>query len=504
MKTKYNIIIATFVLLFAGCNDLEEEIYSDFQAANFFETEEQIQTQALGLYQSFGHVFWEWYLYDLTAYPSQYTVTRGGDVWWKKTVYAIHETTHLNRVNTVWSLAYQAINRANNLIKYAPTSPLYKSNPELIDQYIAEAKWVRAYFYFNLVQLFGDVPIYTEPSETTDEEILFKGREPKGDVYDLIIEDLTYASENLPVNWSRTPRGRANKATATLLLGKVYLTSAGLPLQRTENYQKAIDVLKPLADNPGDFDVELLSDWKSIFDKDNEENKEILFAINKVRESKFGGVLPHVTTPRQSPFSASNGSYNAAHNYALVELYEDGDVRKTDGFIHSYTRTTNGTTVTYNPNANNFYGGRNGICGTKFIDEEATTNTQHEKDVIFYRYVDAFIMLAEAFNEISMPSEALQYLKVARDRVNASEITTMDQAELRQIIRDERAREFYDEFTELYDIRRWGTAQENFENHPTRQWRAPDLMWDDKYLLTPIPDQQTALNPNLLPNNPGW
>jgi hypothetical protein len=508
MKTIFKILLTLFIISFVGCNDLDEEIYSSFLAENFFETEAQIESQSLGLYHPFRHVQWEWYLYEQVSYPNKYTVTgAASDVYWKKVIYATDETNHQNRPNALWTIPYQAINRANNMIKFAPTSPLYENNPELINQYIGEAKWMRAYCYFNLVQLFGDVPLYTEPTASTSEDVLFRGRNPKEEVYDLIIEDLIFASENLPVSWD-TPRGRVTKAGAALLLGKVYLTSAGLPLQRTENYQNAVDALKPLADNPGDYDVELVADWKTIFDKDNEDNKEILFALNNVYESGYGGILPHVTTPRNSSFSASNGRYFAAHAPEILDLYDATDIRGIEGFIHSYENSNNGSTITYtrtplNPGANR-YSGNNGICGIKYLDGDATRNVAHERDVIIYRYADAFIMLAEAYNEIGDSGNALEYLKIARDRVNASEIITTNQDELRQTIRDERIREFYGEYSELYDMRRWGTAQENFENHPTRLRRAPEAVWDDKFLLYPIHPTQIAINPNLLPNNPGW
>ncbi len=510
MKTKIKIIITVFLLSLTSCNDLNEEVFSSFLGENFFETEQQIATQSIGLYNTFKSTQWEWFLFDLVAYPSQYLVTFSPqDIRWKQTIYAIEETNFNGRPNQVWTIAYDAINRANNMIKNIPTSPLMKTKPALMDQYIAEAKCMRAYCYFNLVQLWGNVPIHTEPTEGVGEDVLFRPRADKEKVYDLIIEDLKFASEKLPVAWHNSTRGRMVKSTATLMLGKVYLTSAGLPLQRTENYQKAIDALKPLADNPTAYDVELVADWKSIFSVANEQNKEIVFSLGNTYVEGFGGVMPHITTPRNSPFSASTGSYFTAHPNSLLLLYGTSnttttDVRRTDGFIHSYVRTNNGATVTYSPNVNNFYGGNFGICGTKYIDPAATRNTAHSKDIIIYRYVDAFIMLAEAYNEVNDPINALKYLKVARDRVKATVITETNQALLRQIIRNERIREFYDEYTELYDIRRWGTAKENFENHPTRILRAPTAVWNDKFLLYPIPDRQINLNPKLLPNNPGY
>ena len=120
-------------------------------------------------------------------------------------------------------------------------------------------------------------------------------------------------------------------------------------------------------------------------------------------------------------------NYAWSYDYGLVELYEDEDVRKQDGFTFTYTHTGNGNTITYNPNTANprgaTYAGRNGICGTKYQDVVGNGNNVHEKDVIIYRYVDTFLMLAEAYVESNRPADALNYLNIARARVNASTVT---------------------------------------------------------------------------------
>jgi hypothetical protein len=504
-QTRY---LSLFFLVLTCCGDIEEEVFSEFPASDFYKNEDQLQSQSLGMYNTFKHVVWEWWMYDILVFPSKYAVTRNvNEVWWKKAVYGILETNQANRYNDVWGISYNCVNRANTIVKYAETSPIYKDNPDLVKQYIAEARWFRAYCYFNLVQLFGDVPLYEEPTENNDYDVLFKARTSKNEIYKVIKEDLIYASEYLPVKWEKTLPGRVTKATAIMLLGKVYLTTAGLPLNQTGNYEKTISTLLPLANNPNDYNVELLSDWKSIFNKKNEGNKEILFAFGKIYENQFGSVLPFHSNPLNSPFAANGGGYNMAWSYDLVELYDDNDIRKYKGFTYSYVAINNGNTIIFDknsvdPNATT-YASRNGICSTKYIDGEASQNVQHEKDVIVYRYADVFLMLAEAYLEINKPTEAKEYLKVIRDRVNANEVTTTNQLELRQIIRDERMRELYGEYTELYDMRRWGTAKENYLNHPVRLWRTPSRGWDEKYLLSPIPDNQRSANPNLTQNQ-GW
>ncbi|MGB5983183.1 MAG: RagB/SusD family nutrient uptake outer membrane protein [Nonlabens sp.] len=510
----YKIIIAGFFLLgiYSCDQELEEEIFSTYSADTFFQDEEQLQAQNLGIYQAFRHVTWEQDMYFLVTMTNRYATTRQPN-------FAIH-----NVYNTVdeqpfryfrtWNTAYRAIARANTVIKFAPQGSFNtEDNEDIVKQYIAEARWMRAYTYFQLVQLFGDIPLYTEPVENADPEVIFKARSSVSEVYDLIIEDLIYANENLPVSWPRTgDSGRVRKAGGAFLLGKVYLASAGLPLQRTENYQNAIDVLKPLADNPGEFDVELLQNWSSVFDINNEGNKEILFAHGNVYENLLGAVLPFWTNPQFSEFGGiqSNNrgsSYLLAWHPDLLDLYETGDDRLEDGFTYSYTRINNGNTVTYRPTPLNVpglvYGGRNGICGTKYQDPGAIGNVIHSKDHIVYRYAETFLLLAEAYTEIGQTGDALPYLNMVRDRVNTSDITISDQDQLRTVVREERMRELYAEMQEMFDARRWGTAEEEFNESRLRQWRFPNQGWDEKFILSPIPDVELAKNPNLT-QNPGW
>ncbi|TMM30623.1 RagB/SusD family nutrient uptake outer membrane protein [Polaribacter aestuariivivens] len=510
MKLKKLLILGILITGFYSCEaELEEEIFSTYSAENFYNNEEQLQAQNLGIYEAFRHVVWEQDMYFLVSMTSRYATSRVPSFAW----HAAYQTADRQpfRYERLWNVGYNAISRANTIIKYVPLSSFFEKNPEIAKQYIAEARWMRAYSYFQLTQLFGDLPLYTEPVESADPEVLFKARSSVQDVYNVIIEDLEFASENLPVSWNKTGTGRVTKAGGAFLLGKVYLTSAGYPLNITANYQKAINALKPLADNSGAYNVELLSDWKSVFSIANEGNKEVIFAHGNIYENLLGSVLPFWTNPQFSEFGgiqSRNGSgYQIAWHPDLLNLYEAGDTRLADGFTYSYTRINNNQTITYSRNPINArgarYEGRNGISMTKYQDGGAIGNVIHSKDHIVYRYVDAFLMLAEAYNENNEPAKALPYLKIARDRVNASTITTTNQNALRTIIREERIRELYGEMGELFDARRWDITEEEFNNHRLRQWRNPNLQWTDRNKLSPIPFVELAKNPNLT-QNPDW
>ncbi|WP_088323861.1 RagB/SusD family nutrient uptake outer membrane protein [Polaribacter tangerinus] len=510
MKFKKILILTTIFTSILSCTgELEEEVFSNYSANNFFKNEEQLQAQNIGIYEAFRHVVWEQDMYMLVSMTSRYATSRVPQFAW----HAAYQTADRQpfRYERLWNIGYNAISRANTVIQNVPLGEFYTEKPEIAKQYIAEARWMRAYTYFQLTQLFGDLPLYTEPVSSADPEILFKSRSAVQDVYNLIIEDLEFANANLPVKWTSTGSGRVTKAGGAFLLGKVYLTSAGAPLKISANYQKAIEALKPLADNPTDYDVSLLADWKNVFSMSNEGNKEIIFAHGNIYENLLGSVLPFWTNPQFSEFggiqSRAGSGYQIAWHPALLDLYEAGDDRLKDGFTYSYRRINNNAVVNYKPTPLNVtgltYGGRNGISGTKYQDGGAIGNVIHSKDHIVYRYVDAFLMLAEAYNENNESAKALPYLKIARDRVKASVITTTDQNELRKIIREERIRELYAEMGELFDARRWDIVEEEYNNSYLRQWRNPNQSWDEKFKLSPIPIVELGKNPNL-EQNPGW
>ncbi|WP_159020672.1 RagB/SusD family nutrient uptake outer membrane protein [Algibacter sp. L3A6] len=512
MKLKHIIVFCLMIVGLVSCDTaLEEEIFSTYSSDTFYQNEEQLQAQNLGVYEAFKHTTWEQDMYMVgTMAGNKYATSRTAG-------FAIH-SAYLTpeqqpfRYERLWRTGFIAIGRANTIIKNVPLSPFFKEQPEIANRYLAEAKWMRAFTYFQLTQLFGDIPIYTEPVVNADPDILFKGRSPVKDVYDLIIEDLIFANENLPVTWTKTGSGRVTKAGGAFLLGKVYLTSAGLPLQKTENYQEAIEALKPLADNRDEYDVDLEENWGNIFSVGNEGNKEIIFAFGNIYENGLGGVIPVWANPNNSTtggVQAANGSsYQLAWHPSILDLYESDDVRLVEGYQNTYINKNSGNSIAYKPTPlvarGTVYQGRNGISSTKYMDGGANNNVAHSKDHIVYRYVDAFLMLAEAYNENNEPAKALPYLNIARDRVNASVITETNPAALRTIIREERTRELYAEMGEVFDLRRWGTVEQEFENHLLRQWRFPNNAWDDKFILSPLPDAEISKNPNLLPNNPGW
>lgn len=170
-------------------------------------------------------------------------------------IYNNNPTPSYYNARDAWNGPYGVIKNANFLLEYLPSAQLDGSKR---NQLTAEARMLRAYAYFDLVQLFGDVPMPTQVAPNYNE--LQLPRTPQMEVYDFILEDLLFAESNLPEE--ATQQGRVYKNVATALLARVYLTMAGNPLNLTEYYAKARD--KALA-VIGDGRFALRPDYADVF-----------------------------------------------------------------------------------------------------------------------------------------------------------------------------------------------------------------------------------------------
>lgn len=490
------------VILLVSCNDLQEEVFSSYTASNYLKTEDELKAQALGLYDFNPHSYLEDRLYELLIMPNRYFASKISS---KGGFSAYNIAANNGGLNTLWNRTYGLINRANVIIKYAPNAPL---DEETINQHVAEARFIRAYYNFMLVRLWGEVPLVSEPVESLSNEVLYVAKSPVSKIYQLIIEDLDYAKDNLPkTDWGTdSPQGRVKAGAAYNLLGLVHLTSAGIPLQDAAGYDKAIEVIEEMMSLKEELGVELLSNWADNFKNDKKVNSEKLYALGSIAIAGYGSVLPFRCSPPGSVGLAKTGAYQYAVSYDFYQMFEDEDVRKQDGFYYSFP-LANGSTRTYVPDNDNAparYGGRNGVAIAKYVDGTATSPIVHSNEVFYMRFVESYLILAEAYCESGNLVKARENLNIVRGRVNASVVGSDVQADLRQIVRDERWRELYGEFTEVYDMRRWGTVKENFDNHPLiDRWYSATAKWDDKYLLYPIPSTELTRNPKLVQNT-GW
>jgi hypothetical protein len=381
-----------------------------------------------------------------------------------------HATTN-DRVEEIWKQHYAAINRANVAIDRIPAIDM---DATLRTRLVNEAKFLRALYYFNLVRLYGGVPLVLhEPSSLGNTEIFVK-RNTLDEVYQQIIQDFKDA-ENLPASFTGTDIGRATGGAAKSLLTRVYLTRKDWDNTIT----KSLEVIN------GSYGYDLFSNFADVFNKVNNNGKEHIFSAQfKSYTNGRGNSLGSRGTPTGIP--GIDGGDADIPTTNLYGLYQAGDKRRDVTFFKSLVSPTNGNTYTFTPHFR------------KYFDASVNPSTG-ESGINFpiIRFADVLLEYAEALNEKSGPT-ADAYAAVNRVRIRAGlgELTGLSKDQFRDSIYQERRLEFVYEHQRWFDLVRIGRLVESL--HAVGKTNAVQ-----KHYLYPIPQREIDLNPNLT-QNPGW
>lgn len=331
-------------------------------------------------------------------------------------------------------------------------------------QYKGEAMFIRALNYFNMYRIWGGVP--ATKHVVSAQEALKIDRYSDEQMYDLIAGDLKEIVDNnyLPDTYSSADMGRATSGAAKALLGKVYLTF--------HKWTEARDILAELIGK-----YQLVSPIAQVFNVDNKNNNEIIFAVHFNKEIEGEG--------HSYWYNITNASDETNQTSSLVNTFPTGDARK--------------DLITYVKAANNVY------LMNKFYDTKSTTFNVVGNDQILLRYADVLLMYAEALNEIgydaSEGSLALKYLNEVRERAGISDLTAKQlnsQEKFRKGILVERQREFPYEGQRWFDLVRMGFAKEVMAEN--------GIEIKDYQLLFPIPQTEIEKvgNSSVLWQNPGY
>lgn len=448
------VIYIAFNLLWSSCSKdfLERENPETLAIDNFFKTEEDFRIAMAGVYNvlvrsDYYNVVMVRYL-ELASDDAQ----PGDDPEFNSLMGDPIDNFYLTPENfisiNIFLASYVGIARANVVfsnIRKSQLSEEFKNNIE------AEARFLRALFYFNLVRLFGDVPMFLE--EVTDEQDIMIPRTPVARVYEEgIIPDLLFASENLPRSWQGQEIARVNQWAAKALLAKVYITIAS---QNNDKgyFQEAREELWEIIQN-GPFSLE--EKYEKLFDVDNSHGKESIFEISYLSGQYFyrfegigtGNYIPQrngigsyynltysprfqggvggewsfngwgICVPTTSNDNRGNGNYAVPHGTGITEAFQEGDRRKRVTILDYYHeadslyRDTTNTFVKppdYNLSPYNV---------NKYTAWENSDNGEADDNFYILRLADVYLMFAEAENEINNgPTElAYEYLNRVRRR----------------------------------------------------------------------------------------
>jgi hypothetical protein len=366
---------------------------------------------------------------------------------------------------------YTAIARANIFLGRIDAIPM---DAALKSRMIGEAKFLRGYFYFNLVKVFGGVPIIL--TELTNPEDAYPyGRETPAAVFAQIQKDMTEASAALPPSYPQADLGRITSGAAKGMLARVLLFQ--------NKFAEAAPILKAIIDNQSPSNYNLLPNYADVFSADKGNNAEILFAVQYSKGAIGVGSNP----------VAGYTSTNASQPTASIEnAYEPGDGRK------AITIKT--------------------VSGTKFVskfEEAGTSAGDGNIDFPVLRYSDILLMYAECLNEAGNTTAAIAELNKVRQRAfgnasqnlqntNAAATTTYvaDQVAMRARIAHERRVEFAFEGLRFFDLVRTNTLVAVMNAYFTSISNPLRITNDNK--LFPIPQREIDVNPTKITQNPGY
>lgn len=331
-------------------------------------------------------------------------------------------------------------------------------------QYKGEAMFIRALNYFNMYRIWGGVPATKHVVSAA--EALKVARYSDEQMFDLIAGDLKEIVDNnyLPETYSSADMGRATSGAAKTLLGKVYLTF--------HKWTEAKDILSQLIGK-----YQLVSPIAQVFNVDNKNNNEIIFAVHFNKEIEGEG--------HSYWYNLTNASDDTNQTSSLLNTFPTGDARKD---LITYVQVE-----------------KNVRLMNKFYDTKSPTFKTVGNDQILLRYADVLLMYAEALNEIqydaSEGSLALKYLNAVRQRAGISNLTVKQlptQEKFRKGILVERQREFPYEGQRWFDLVRMGFAKSVMAEN--------GVEIKDYQLLFPIPQQEIEKvgDKSILWQNPGY
>lgn len=355
-----------------------------------------------------------------------------------------------------WATLYQSIRRANLVIESVPELEM---DPDLEERILGEARFLRAYFYSTLVRAFGDVVVVTQSSVDYDEK---KGRTPRDEVWDeLIFPDLEFAAAVLPLKSQYPPEdlGRATKGSARALMARLYLFVGDFV--RAE--EQALNVIMSNeytleADYSDAFSVEVVFGQESVFE---------IGANGANRASEGGHQWGETQGVRGNP--SRGWGFNRP---TISTIRSFGDDPRLDASVVFLGEVLDGIPIIGDDaTPDTTFDAQGNIVEIECYNQKVWSPFEAEKasyDVNrrVIRYADVLLMAAEALNENGKSSQALPYLNQVRARARGDneavlpDITTTDQAELREIIFVERSRELAFEGLRFWDLVRTGRAPE--------------------------------------------
>ncbi len=458
--------------------------------SQFFQTASDFQQAAVGAYSPLHSLYGDAYVMgEMRSDNATYFASpglSGGQFTDKYNVSGFTDNSQTGEVYNKYVTCYSGIARTNAIldrIDAANIDAATKSNVK------GQAQFLRAFYYFELVQYYGGVPLHVHEVTTVDQTNL--PRSSVNDVYSQIIADATSAAALLPQ--TQTTPGMVTKGSAQTLLGYVYTTQ--------KNYAAAETALTTVTT----LGYSLLPSYASIFSPANKNNAESIFEIQYLagtqgQNSNFAfQFAPNISNVINILGVSGNNQTTGGWDKPtpdLIAAYEPGDTRKAASIGFSYLDGS-GNTV-------------NDTYVIKYTHPPYTVFGNTGDDWMVYRYADVLLLLAECLNEEGKSSQSIPYLNKVRARAGLPATTAVSQTDLRTAIARERRIELAFENHRWLDLVRTGQAIPVMTAFGTQIKQQETYIPSSSYanitsnnLIFAIPLSEMQINP-LLTQNPGY
>ncbi|MGL5785643.1 MAG: RagB/SusD family nutrient uptake outer membrane protein [Bacteroidales bacterium] len=419
-----------------------------------------------------------------------------------------------NEVNIekLYTGIYKTIGVANDILCYLPESKIDSTAKSTI---LGEASLIRAINFFNLVRLYGKVPLYTKP--VTSFQGAHLPRASVEDVYAQILNDLEDAYQQLPEP-AKQKTGRPHRYAAKALMAKVYVTMAGNE-ESSAYWQKAYDAALSVKDE-GQY--KLVYPFTDLFGADHKNTVESIFEL-QFSAVQAGLNLTQVTLPQGNSFTINSTGGNqwgktrpSKQMYDIMSSAYPEDPRIEGSMLHTkYYNIAKAKDINIYPSTKKTPGANNDDLEypfiKKYVDKGFTTTSNC--NYVYMRYADVLLLLAEAANETGKTGEAIEIVNSLLDRArdkngdgsySADEVSpeawdmSLTKEDVRSLIMRERLIELVGEGDEWYTIRRRGydalkSVLTAHNNHPAIKDK-PELA---RYVYR-LPEDEQAIRRNLL------
>lgn len=513
MKKYMKYVLSAGLLLTAGSckKNLDVQNKNAYTYDTYFASDNVLNQATIATYATLLHNgMWarEWYfIFDLLGYEAKNDQPLTGDLL---NLAQYNFGNNQPTLDAMWASLYRMVFRANVLIDRASVwNPVTATEIAHQKQYIAEAKFLRAYAYFNLVSLYGRVPLRVSYEQTTNN--LEQPRATVAEIWTFVEMDLQEAQADLPVAFANADLGRATKGAATALLGKAYLYQ--------KKYALAVSELIKLTQAP--YTYALSTNYNDLFNTTNQNNKENIFQIMNQVWTDWGiGSQYYVFGGQEINGKATHS--DRAQEYGFND-WSNVFITTTAVKAFTYPNPQTGVSYTDPRAAYTFYGDAASGGQTQYCQQcvggpvayPFAAKGYHYLKYQYYnliavyggpqsgingqviRYADVLLLLAEAYiQQGNTGTEPLDLINQVRARVSApAYIALGNQANAFNILMRERQLELTGEQSRYFDLIRWGIAKQTI--NAQRQIEDGTQPFQDKNVLLPIPISEKNANPNV-------